>query len=68
MESIFLQFLQGPTLIWQAYNTVKQLNLTAVKISILDIRTYLVQENLAFGKEAKIKKSFFKHFSILSQE
>ena len=30
------------------YNTVNQLNLTAVKISFLKTWTYLAQENLAF--------------------
>ncbi len=36
-------------------NTVNQLNLTAVKISFLKVRTYLVQENLAFWQKAKNK-------------
>ena len=35
-------------------NTVNQLNLTAVKIGFLKMRTYLVQENLAFWKGTKV--------------
>ncbi len=32
-------------------NAVNQLNLTAVKFSVLQMETYLVQENLAFFQE-----------------